>query len=239
MPSVPNEGTTYLPSDQGGSYFLGPWDGTNFWSNRSATADSLDGKYLFTFGDMVYNGTNWDRHRAAYADALTAAGIPASGLVGYNGASWDRLRTLSSSGDGLGVLLQAGTPSYQTAFNGLALTDANTHYSANLGFHDGIGGISLAISTTLNQSVYVWVNYAGSGLWSAPAGTPPVVPAYGGSGPTYYHILPVGTADNRLISVKGALLGPFAANTLGLQVGIQATTIPTSGSISVYAFGTY
>lgn len=103
--AVPNEGTTNLPSDAGGRYFWGVWDGNNFYAPRGDTANGLDVDVTRVQGTVTVDSELPAARLAADNLALPTAPDVLAVLMGYDGATLDMLRAGAGDAPGIAGLL--------------------------------------------------------------------------------------------------------------------------------------
>ncbi len=166
--AVPNEGTGNLPSDQGGRFFVGGWDGAAFQAfrvdtnkNQKAVIYGPDGNPLLpaaaAIGDTAVNPTTTSI---------------ASRSTGWNGAAWERLKsgggqlqTRLSDSAGVGIATAAdgdaqatatllGASARQQAFNGSTWDRLRNSQKQTL-------LASAARTATTSTAVYPAYNYRG------------------------------------------------------------------------------
>ena len=157
MPA-PNEGTTNLPSDAAARYFLGVWDGTNFYAIRGDTANGADVDVTRVQGTVTVD-SELPAARAG-ADALSNPTAPdvLAARMGFNGTTWDRWRNNLGITSLLASAARTATTdsAIQTNYNFRGILLLLNVSAAGTGFlnltvvvNDG-GGAPFQISTSAN-----------------------------------------------------------------------------------------
>ncbi len=116
--------------------------------------------------NMVWNGTTWDRMSEGFnnadAEAVETTGVQEAQTYGYgfNGTTWDRLRTVASSGNGLGMA--------KVGISGNTGATIDATAAAGTAPTNGVLGLGIFNTTlpapTAGQSVALQVDTNGS-LW--------------------------------------------------------------------------